>query len=129
MLAVTPVTQHCYSAVSSSLTNPLPIICHFATPTTSFLVSLGQTLYQATPLETNTSLLQCFTAENSLELRRNAVPRGSWTTSILFKLLTQFTFVYFLSISSSLCSLSQSPLCSLPTIPSFFSDQFFVLLR
>ena len=44
------------------------IIRYFATPTTSLrintsLVSSGQTLYQATPLETNTSLLQRFTAE------------------------------------------------------------------
>ena len=38
------------------------------------LVSSGQTLYQAAPLETNTSLLQHFTAESSPELRRNAVP-------------------------------------------------------
>ena len=48
---------------------------------------------------------------------------------LLFKLLTQFPFVSFLSISiSSLCSLSQSSLFSLSTIPSFSSDQFFVLL-
>ena len=39
---------------------------------------------------------------------------------LLFKLLTQFPFVSFLSISiSSLCSLSQSSLFSLSTIPSF----------
>ena len=42
---------------------------------------------------------------------------------LLFKLLTQFTFVSFLSIStSSLCSLTQSSLFSLSTIPSFSSD-------
>ena len=53
MLAETPVTQRspCYSAVSSSLTNPLPVICHLATPTTSLriitsLVFSGQTFYQ-----------------------------------------------------------------------------------
>ena len=40
---------------------------------------------------------------------------------LLFKLLTQFSF---LSIS-----ISQSSLFSLSTIPSFSSDQFFVLLR
>ena len=43
---------------------------------------------------------------------------------LLFKLLTQFPFVSFLSIS-----ISQSSLFSLSTIPSFSSDQFFVLLR
>ena len=43
---------------------------------------------------------------------------------LLLKLLTQFPFVSFLSIS-----ISQSSLFSLSTIPSFSSDQFFVLLR
>ena len=42
---------------------------------------------------------------------------------LLLKLLTQFPFVSFLSIS-----ISQSSLFSLSTIPSFSSDQFFVLL-
>ena len=43
-----------------------------------FLVSSGQTLYQAAPLATNTSLLQRFTAESSWELKR---AWGNWTTS------------------------------------------------
>ena len=41
---------------------------------------------------------------------------------LLLKLLTQFPFVSFLSIT-----ISQSSLFSLTTIPSFSSDQFFVL--
>ena len=47
---------------------------------------------------------------------------------LLFKLLTQFPFVSFLSISILSLSLSQSSLFSLSTIPFFSSDQFFVLL-
>ena len=47
---------------------------------------------------------------------------------LLFKLLTQFPFVSFSLSLSSLCSLSQSSLFSLSTIPSFSSDLFFVLL-
>ena len=63
MLAETPVTQRspCYSAVSASLTNLYQIVLiirHFATPTTSF--SGSRPFYQAAPLETNPSLLQCF---------------------------------------------------------------------
>ena len=59
----------CYSTVSfidEPFTNYFP----FATPTTSFSGSIlsGQTLYQATPLENNTSLLQHFTVESSWEL-------------------------------------------------------------
>ena len=56
------------ATVSALLMNPLP--------DRSSLVSSGQTLYQAAPLETNTSLLQRFTAESNhcQELRRNAVP-------------------------------------------------------
>ena len=76
MLAETPVTQRspCYSAVSTSLTNPLPdCSCHLPHPLphslNQFFSSLtGQTLYQAAPLETNTSLLLRFAAESSREL-------------------------------------------------------------
>ena len=83
MLAETPVTQcsPCYSAVSSSQMNPVPDrsnYCHthylILPADRYFIVSSGQTLYQAAPLEmTNTSLLQRFTAESSRELRRNTV--------------------------------------------------------
>ena len=117
---------------------------HYLTPINTSIVSSGQTLYHAAPLETNTSLLRHFTAESSRELRKNAVAlrkshnkqrQVSMFLILLFMLLTQFPFVSFLSISilslslSSLCSLSQSSLFSLSTMPSFFSDQFFVLLR
>ena len=88
----------CYSAVSALLRNPLPDcsncspllplpLPHSGLSINTSLVSSGQTLYQAAPLETsntiyaNTSLLLRFTAESSREFRRNAVPWGSWTTS------------------------------------------------
>ena len=69
MLAKTPVIQcsPCYSAVSALLTNPLPDHSNYSpllphplphSPINTSLVSSGQTLYQATPLEINTSLLQ-----------------------------------------------------------------------
>ena len=65
MLAETPVTQHspCYSVVSSSLIIPLPdcsnysLFCHthyLILRINTSLVSSGQTLYQAAPLETST---------------------------------------------------------------------------
>ena len=71
-----------YFSVALAIHQIVLIIRHFATPTTSLrintsLVSSGQTLAQAAPLEINTSLLQHFTAESSRELRRNAVPSGS----------------------------------------------------
>ena len=73
MLAETPVTQRSpyYSAVSSSLMNPLPDysnyspFCHthfLILRINTSLICLGQTLYQAAPLETNISLLQHFSA-------------------------------------------------------------------
>ena len=80
VLAETPVTQRspCYSAISSSLMNPLPgysnysPFCHthylILRIINTLLVSLGQTVYQAAPLETNTSLLQRIIAESSQEL-------------------------------------------------------------
>ena len=79
----TLVTQRspCYSAVSAWLTIPLPDRSNYSPLLphpllhSGSIVSSGQTLYQTTPLETNTSLLQRFTAESSRELRRNAVPR------------------------------------------------------
>ena len=79
MLAETPVTQHspCYSVVSASLMNPL-LDCskyspfchtHYLIPADHQYTSVaGQTFYQAALLETNTSLLQRFTAESSQEL-------------------------------------------------------------
>ena len=83
MLAKTPVIQcsPCYSAVSALLKNPLPDHSNYSLPLPhpyltpdQYLVSSGQILYQAAPLESNTSLLQHFTAESSQALRRNAVP-------------------------------------------------------
>ena len=73
MLVETLVTQcsPCYSAVSSSLMNPLPDcsnyspFCHthYLTPDQYFTSLFGLDFYQAAPLKTNTSLLQRFTAD------------------------------------------------------------------
>ena len=116
VLADTPVTQRspCYSAVSSSLTNPLPDrsnyspFCHthYLTPAGSILplVSLGQTLYQASPLETNsnTSLLQRFTAESSrnsgeTQCFEEAEQQTEASVDVPYPPL-QFSFVSILSI-------------------------------
>ena len=135
MLAETPVTQHspCYSAVSSSLTNPLTACSNyspFCHPTTSLrfntsLVSSGQTLYLAALLETNASLLKRFTAESSRELRRNAVPRQQAeasvdvpypplqiVNSVLFCLLSLYLYLLTAPLLNSLSS---------PSPPSFIS--------
>ena len=85
MLAKTPVIQcsPCFSAVSALFTNPLPDRSNYSPPlphptsTTSLrintsLVSSGQTLYQASPLETNTSMLHALLqnlVENSGEMQ------------------------------------------------------------
>ena len=47
----------CYSAVSALLTNPLPNRSNYSPLLSHPLphISIGKTLYQATPLETNTS--------------------------------------------------------------------------
>ena len=117
------------------------LVRHFATPTTSLrintsLVSSGQTLYQAVSwrLILQRSLLQRFTAESSRELSalrklNNKQRQVSMFLIRLFKLLTQFPFVSFLSISIlSLLPFSILSLLPLP-IPSFSSDQFLVLVK
>ena len=80
------------------------------------LITSGHTLYQAAPLETSTSLHCCST---SLLQRFTALVRNSGETQcleeaeqqqrqvstfliLLFKLLTQFSFLSFLSSLSSL---------------------------
>ena len=143
MLTETPVTQRspCFSAVSYSLTNHfyqiVLIIRHFATPHSpeQYFTSLTcQTPYQAAPLETNTSLLQCFTAESSRELMsseeycsalrklNNKQRQVLMFLLLLFKLSSQFPFVYSLfSLSlSSLCSFSQSSLSKYSILKYFF---------
>ena len=144
MLAKTPVTQRspCYSAVSALLINPLPEhsnylpLCH-----THYLMRDDQyftSLFRSDPLPNRvifqSSLLQRFTAESSQELcalrkLNNKQRQVSMFLILLFKLLTQFSFVSFLSISIFSLLLSQSSLFSLSPIPSFSSDQFFVFLR
>ena len=95
-----------------------------------FTSLVGQTLYRATPLETNTSLLQHFSAESSRELmsleeyrsallrKLNNKQRQVVMFILLFNFLSQLPFVSFSSLSlTSLCSLSQSSLFSLSSFP------------
>ena len=114
MLVETLVTQRSpsYSAVSSLLTNSLPDcsnyspFCHthYLTPDQYFTSLFGPDPLLNCSKETNTSLLQRFTAESSRELRRTqsleeAEQQGeamSMFLILLFKLLTQFPFVSFL---------------------------------
>ena len=112
MLAETPVIQRspCYSAVSASLTNPLPdcsnhsSFCH-----THYFISLaGKTLYQATLLETDTSL--CFAAESSRDFMSSEEYRNALRNLknkqrqvvmfllLLFKLSSQLPFVFVFSL-------------------------------
>ena len=130
----TPVTQRspCYSAVSALLMNPLPDrsnyspLCHthYLTPDQYFIVSSGQTLYQATSwrLILQSSMLQRFTVESSRELSalRKLNNKQRQVSMFLLKFLIHFPFVSFLSIS--ILSLLLLPL-------PFSSDQFFVFLR
>ena len=144
VLVKTPVTQRspCYSAVSALLMNPLPDrsnyspLCHthYLTPDQYFIVSSGQTLYQAASwrLILQISLLQRFTAESSRELSalRKLNNKQRQVSMFLLKLLIHFSLLSLFSLSlSSLYSLSQSSLFSLFPIPSFSSDQFFVLIK
>ena len=135
--AETPVTQcsPCYSAVSSSLTNPLPDCSNYSPFCHTHYLTLDQyftSLFRpdplpATPLETNTSLLQRYTAESSRELGRNACleeaeQQAEASVAVpypLFKLLTQFPFISFLSISI-LSLLPFSILSLLPLHHPFF---------
>ena len=150
---LTPVTQHspCYSAVSALLMNPLPDCSnrHFATLITSFFAGsilhftslAGPTLYQAAPLETNTSLLQHFTAESTWELmslevycsalRKLNNKQRQVVMFLLFKLSSQLPFVSFSFLSISVLSLLPFSILSLlpflispslSTIPSFSPD-------
>ena len=148
MLAETPVTQRspCYSAVSSSLTNPLPDcsnyspVCHTHYRILRIIVSSGQTLYQGAWLETNTSLLQCFTVESSqnsgeMQCPEEAEQQAEASADVPYPPLQIVNSVPFCLFSLSLLPFSILSLLpflispSLSTIPSFFSDQFFVILR
>ena len=154
MLAETPVSQcsPCYSAVSSLLMNPLPDyspLCYthyLIHQINTSLVSLEQTLYQAAPLETNTSLLSALLhnlvgnscLRRTLRKLNNKQRQVVMFLLILFKLSSQFPFVSFSFLSISILSLLPFSILSLlpflispslSTIPSFSSDQFSVLLR
>ena len=76
VLAETPVIHHspCYSAVSASLTNPLPDCSNYSPfcQTHYLILRINTSLVSQTkPLtcRLNTSLLQRFTAESSRELK------------------------------------------------------------
>ena len=124
------------------------VICRFTTPITSsldqyFTTLVGQTLYQATSLENNTSLLQHFIAESRQDLECSGVPlcleeaeqqakQVVMFLLLLFKLSSQLHFVSFSFLSISILSLLPfSNLSLLPfhvspsfsIIPSFSSDQ------
>ena len=128
----TLVTQRspCYSAVSALLVNPLPDrsnyspFCHthYLTPDLYFIVSSGQTLYQAANwrLILQSSLLQRFTAESSRELSalRKLNNKQRQVSMFLLKFLIHFPFVYFLSIS--ILSLLPFSILSLLPLPHPF---------
>ena len=150
MLAETPVTQRrpCYSAVSASLTTHLPDcsnylpFCH-----THYLILRINTSLKARPFTKplrwrHTSLLQRFTADlvgNSCREEAEQQPEANGDVPPPLQIVISVPFCLFSLFSlslSSLCSLCQSSLFSLSslphilsTIPSFSSDQFFVLLR
>ena len=125
----TPVTQRspCYSAVSALLMNPLPDrsnyspLCHthYLTPG-----SILHSFFRPDPLPS------CeLETESSRELRKlNNKQRQ--VSMFLLKFLIHSSLLSLFSLSlSSLYSLSQSSLFSLSPIPSFSSDQFFVLIK
>ena len=124
----------CYSAVSALLMNPLrdssnySTLCHthYLTPDQYFIVSSGQTLYQAVSwrliLQSSLTLLQRFTAESSRELSALRKLNNKRQVSIfLLKFLFQFPFVSFLSISI----LSLLPFSNLSLLP--LPHPFFLL--
>ena len=124
----TPVTQRspCYSAVSALLMNPLPDrsnyspLCHthYLTPDQYFIVSSGQTLYQATSWRQilQSSLLQRFTAESSRELcaLRKLNNKQRQVSMFLLKILNSFPFClfsrYLYPLSTPFLNLLSSPL-------------------
>ena len=138
MLAETPVTQRspCYSAVSSSLMNPLPDcsnyspFCHthylILSPDTSLVYS-GQTLYQAAPLETKyftagSTLLQNLVGNaGEMQLLEEAEQQAEASVDVLpppLQIVISVPRLSLFSLSlSSLCSLSQSSLFSLSLFP------------
>ena len=142
MLAETPVTQRspCYSAVCSSLTNPLPDCSNYLPfcpthylilRTNTSLVSSGQTIYQAAPLET---IFHCCSQNLSREEEAEQQAEPSVDVPPPPPHIVISLSLFSLSLSS-LSSLSQSSLFSLSSFPlasppsPFSSDQFFVLLR
>ena len=132
----TPVTQRnpCYSAVSALLTNPLPdrskLFATFVTPTTSLVLQQSVRARPFTEMLRRRLILHCYslycriqsgTLEKCSALRKlnNKQRQVSMFLILLLKLLTQFPFVSFLSISI-LSLLPFSILSLLPLHHAFF---------
>ena len=132
----TPVTQRspCYSAVSALLMNPLPDRSNYSPLCHTHYLTLDQyftSLFRPDPLpsrelETNTSkfnaaALYCRIYSGTQKKRsalRNKQRQVSMFLILLFKLLTQFPFVSFLSIS--ILSLLPVSILSLLPLPHRF---------
>ena len=144
MLAKTPVIQctPCYFAVSALLMNPSPDRSNYSPylphplPHSGRIMQYFSSLFRPDPLPSRSAgdyhccsaLLQNLVGNSGETQCLDKVEQQAEAVSmfliLLFILLTQYPFVSFLSLSS-LCSLSQSSLFSLSTIPSFSSDQIF----
>ena len=134
--------------------NPLPDCSNYSPFCRTHLIlrsinthwSHGPILYQAAPLETTTSLLQCFTAESSQEhlsseeyysdLRKlSNKQRQVMMFLLLFKLSSQLPFVSFSFLSISILSLLPFSILSLLSflislsLSTISSNIFLVLLR
>ena len=111
MLAKTPVTQRspCYSAVSALLINPLPDrsnyspLCHthYLTPDQYFTSLFRPDPIPSRELETNTSKFNAAALYSGTQCLEEAEQQAEASVDmfliLLFKLLTQFPFVYPLS--------------------------------
>ena len=127
MLAETPVTERspCYSAVSFPLSNPLPDCSNYLPFCHTHYLTLRPDLYFTSLLGPNHvfgGVPQCLE-----EAEQQAEASVVMFLLLLFKLLSQFSFVSFSFLSISILSLLPLSLLpflispSLSTIPSFSS--------
>ena len=141
MQTETPVTQPspCYSAVSSSLTNPLPDCSNYSPFCHTYYFSRDSLWDRpfTKPLRWRL-ILHCCSAllpnlvGNSGEKQylEEAEPQAEVSVDDPYPPLQIVNSLLFsLYLLSSLCFLSQSSRFSLSPFPSFSSDKFFVLLR
>ena len=113
--------------------NPLPDcsnyspLCHTPLPHSG---SILHSFFRPDPLPSRELETTC-TAESSRELSalRKLNNKQRQVMMFLLKFLIHFLLSLFSLSLSSLYSLSQSSLFSLSPIPSFSSDQFFVLIK